>query len=150
MKLAGEYKVANVLIDFGQDVGGCGRSITRDYWRVGLEDPAQPGKCWVGVVVTGQAVATSGDYIRHAMIEGKRYSHLIDPRNGYPVDNEVRAASIIAPTCTIAGLFSTATCILGAREGARLVESHPSAAGAIITDTNKIFTLRFHEYVPKD
>lgn len=147
--MAIERGIPNVLVDFGQDVRVRGHAPDKKFWWIGLEDAFAPGKCWAGVAVTDHAVATSGDYLRSFQINGRRYGHILDPRTGYPVGNECRAVSVIAPSCTIAGLFSTTAFILGARAGVQLIESHPGAAGTITTDSTKIFTRTFHEYVPQ-
>src|SRR5450756_2092183 len=102
---------------------------------------------WTGVAVTDHAVATSGDYLRNFEINGVRYGHILDPRTGYPALNDCRAVSVIAPSCTIAGLLSTSVCILGAKEGMELIELHPGAAGAITTNYTKIYSRTFHEYL---
>jgi len=140
--------VHHVLVDFGQDVRVLGHAPEKAHWLIGLEDAALPGKCWAGVAVTNHAVATSGDYMRFFRINGRRYGHIIDPRTGYPALNDVRAASIIAPSCTIAGLLATSACILGAKEALDLIEMHPGAAGAITTETTKLYSRKFHEYIP--
>ena len=150
MNMAIERGIANVLVDFGQDVRVRGHAPEKNFWWIGLEDALNPGKCWTGAAVTNHAVATSGDYLRNFQINGKRYGHIIDPRTGYPVSNECRAVSVIAPSCTIAGLFSTTVFILGAADGLRLIETHPGAAGVITTDSTKLFTRSFHEYIPQN
>lgn len=148
MNLATARGIENVLIDFGQDVRVRGHALDKKCWLIGLDDAAAPGKCWAGVALTDHAVATSGDYLRHFIANGIRYGHIIDPRTGYPALNDVRAVSVIAPSCTIAGLLSTSICILGAREGLQLIEMHPGAAGAVLTNSTKLYSSKFHEYIP--
>jgi thiamine biosynthesis lipoprotein len=148
MNMAIQRGITNVLVDFGQDVRARGHALGKKFWWIGLEDAAQPGKCWAGVAVTDQAVATSGDYLRNFQFNGRRYGHILDPRTGYPAQNDCRAVSIIAPSCTIAGLLSTSVCILGAKEGLQLVELHPGAAGVVTTETTKLYSRKFHEYLP--
>jgi thiamine biosynthesis lipoprotein len=148
MNQAGERGIQNVLVDFGQDVRVRGHALDKEFWWIGLEDATHPGKCWAGVAVTDHAVATSGDYVRCFDVNGRRYSHIIDPRTGYPADSGCHAASVISPSCTIAGLLSTSAIILGAEEGLRLIEMHPGAAGAITTHNNKVYSRKFHEYIP--
>jgi thiamine biosynthesis lipoprotein len=148
VNLAIQRGIANVLVDFGQDVRVRGHAPDKAYWHIGLDDAMNPGKCWLGVGVTDHAVASSGDYLRNFKINGRRYGHIIDPRTGYPAWNDCRAASIIAPSCTIAGLLSTSVCILGAKEGLELVELHPGAAGAVTTETTRLYSRKFHEHIP--
>jgi len=98
--------------------------------------------------VTDHAIATSGDYFRNFTVNGVRYGHILDPRTGYPALNECRAAHVIAPSCTMAGLLSTSICVLGAKDGMELVEMHPQAAAAIATNAKKLYSRKFHEYIP--
>ena len=147
MNLAGERGIRNVLVDFGQDVRALGVAVGRDSWHIGLEDANQPGKCWAGVKITNHAVATSGDYTRSFEYQGRRYGHIVDPRTGYPVNNGCRAVSVIAPSCTIAGILTTTAMILGAKDGLHLIESHLNAEGAITTENNRVYTRKFHELI---
>jgi thiamine biosynthesis lipoprotein len=148
INMAIQRGIPNVLVDFGQDVRVRGQAPDKKFWWIGLDDAKNPGKCWAGVAVTDHAVTTSGDYIRHFRLNGRRYGHILDPRTGYPALNDCRAVSIIAPSCTIAGLLSTSVCILGAKDGLQLIELHPGAAGAITTETTKLYSRKFHEYIP--
>jgi thiamine biosynthesis lipoprotein len=148
MNMAISRGIPNVMVDFGQDVRVRGHAPDKKFWWIGLEDANHPGKCWTGVAVKDHAVATSGDYLRNFQINGRRYGHILDPRTGYPVSNECRAVSVIAPSCTIAGLFSTTAFILGAKEGIQLIETHLEAAGAITTDNTKFYSRKFYEYLP--
>ncbi|MDB6034996.1 MAG: ApbE family lipoprotein [Verrucomicrobiales bacterium] len=143
-----ERAIPNVLVDFGHDVRVQGHAPNKKFWWIGLEDSNQPGKCWTGVAVTDKAVATSGDYVRHFEINGRRYGHIIDPRTGYPVDNGCHAVSVIAPSCTMAGVLSTSALILGAEQGLRLIENTVGGAGVITTARNRLCTRKFHEYAP--
>lgn len=148
MNMALARGISNILIDFGQDVRVRGHAPDKKFWWIGLEDPHVAGKCWTGVAVTDHAVATSGDTQRFFEVNGRRYSHIIDPRTGYPADNGCRAVSIIAPSCTIAGLFSTTIFILGPKEGLHLIETHPGAAGVVTTNITQFYSNRFREYIP--
>jgi len=148
MNMAIQRGIQNVMIDFGRDVRVRGHALDKKFWWIGLEDPLADGKCWTGVAVTDHAVATSGDTQRFFEINGRRYSHIIDPRTGYPANNGCRAVSVIAPSCTIAGLLSTTVFILGEKEGLQLIETHPGAAGVITSNQTRFYTNRFHEYIP--
>jgi thiamine biosynthesis lipoprotein len=138
--------ITNLLVDFGQDVRVHGRPTNHEKWIVGLEDPLQPGKCWAAVAVNNEGVATSGDYVRHFVHDGRRFGHIVDPRTGYPVDNGLLAVSVVAPHCTFAGILSTAAFILGPREGIDIMGFCPGVEGAIITEKNRITTRGFGRY----
>lgn len=147
VQLATAHGIANVLVDFGQDLCTRGAPAGKPAWHIGLEDPCNAGKCWAGVAIKDKAVATSGDYLRHFMINGRRYGHIIDPRTGYPVDNGCRAVSVIASTCTAAGILATTAFILGPTEGLKLIGNYMGAEGCITTNNSRHETRRFHEYV---
>lgn len=146
--LARQLGLASVLVDFGADVRVAGLPPDgRPAWHVGLEDPAKPGTCWCGLAVREGGVATSGDYLRKFELNGVRYGHIVDLRTGKPVANTVRAVSVLAPSCTQAGMLSTAVFALGPEEGLRLLDATPGTAGVIITDHAKHFSRRFHEHI---
>jgi FAD:protein FMN transferase len=147
VQFASRHNIANVLVDFGQDLSMRGAPNGKPAWHIGLEDPANPGKCWAGVAIKNKAVTTSGDYLRHFFLNGRRYGHIIDPRSGYPVDNGCRAVSVIAANCTVAGILSTSAFILGPTEGLNLIGNYVDADGCITTNNSRHETRRFHEYV---
>ena len=148
MEMLIHRNVQNALVDFGQDVRVLGHAPAKQHWLIGLEDARQPGKCWTGVAVTNHAVASSGDYQRNFQSNGRRYGHILDPRTGYPAQNDVRAVSIIASNCTLAGLLATSACVLGAKEALDLVEQQTDAAGAVTTDTARLYSSKFPEFIP--
>ncbi len=149
-QLAVESGAISVLVDFGQDVRVHGPAPERKpAWHIGLEDPTQPGRCWTGVAANHQAVATSGDYLRRFVHEGKRYGHILDVRTGRPVANGCRAVSVIAPTCTLAGMLSTTAFVLGPAEGIRLLDATFQTAGCILTDSGLCASRHFYNYATK-
>jgi thiamine biosynthesis lipoprotein len=99
------------------------------------------------VAVRDRAVAGSGAYLRHFEAGGRTYGHIIDPRTGYPVDNGCRAVTVIAPTCTEAGVLSTAAFVLGPQEGLALIESHYGAEGCVWTERELMTTGGFDDYL---
>ncbi len=150
IRLLATLGVPSALVDYGADIRVLGLPTDgRPAWKIGLEDPHQPGKPWTHVIIRDGAVATSGDYIRGFSKEGRRFGHILDPRTGRPVDNGVLAASVLAPSCTQAGMLSTTLCILGPEEGRRLLAATPGVEGCILTPQGPITSARFHEHVSK-
>jgi thiamine biosynthesis lipoprotein len=138
--------IESVLVDFGADVRVHGEPPEKGAWHIGLEDPKNPGHVWIGVAVTNHAVATSGDYLRHFLHQGRRYGHILDPRSGDPVNNGILSVSVIAPHCTVAGILSTSVFVLGPKEGTDLISLCPGAEGCITTETTRFQTKGFHAY----
>ena len=147
LQMARQRGLLDVLVDFGQDVRVYGQAPGRGAWHIGLEDPKQPGRCWSCVAVTNHAVATSGDYFRAFTSNGRRYGHILDPRAGEPVVNGTLAVTVIAATCTMAGLLSTAAFVLGPREGLALVQRCRDAEVCITAENSRYQTPNFSAYV---
>jgi len=146
--LARQCGLSGALVDFGADIRVTGLPPDgRPGWHIGLEDPRAPGRVWRGLAVREAAVATSGNYFRQFEVNGVRYGHILDPRTGRPTTVDVTAVSIIAPSCTQAGLLSTSALVLGAVEGRQLIDSTPGAAGAILTLTQIFHSRHFHEHI---
>ena len=98
--------INDALINIGGNVLALGSHGKRP-WRVGIQHPRKPGALATLELRDGEAVGTSGDYQRYFEVDGKRYCHLIDPRNGHPVEG-VQAVTIITHGAR-AGLLSDAS-----------------------------------------
>lgn len=96
--------IANALINVGGNLIALGRKSGQP-WRVGIQHPRRAGVLATLTLNDGEAIGTSGDYQRYYIVDGKRYSHLIDPRTGYPVPG-VQAVTVLIPPGTGAGMLS--------------------------------------------
>jgi FAD:protein FMN transferase len=148
--LAQQHGIESVLVDFGQDVRAMGQPPKQEAWFIGLEDPGRPGQCWAGVAARDMAVASSGDYLRCFQSNGKRYGHILDPRSGYPVSNGCRSVTVLAPSCTVAGVLSTTAFIVGAQDGINLIENYQGAEGCVLAEKSRSETRRFASYVVQE
>lgn len=111
------------LIDVGGDVRCFGPpSDNKESWLVGLQDPTVEGQLLLVLKLRDMAVATSGGYRRFAEVDGKKYSHIINPVAGSSAD-ELVSVSIIARTATAADALATAVSVLGREKGLELVDS---------------------------
>jgi thiamine biosynthesis lipoprotein len=79
-------------------------------------------------------------------MDGHRYGHIVDPRTGWPADSGCDAAWVVAPSCTEAGILSTAAIVLGVEEGMGLIEGAWRAAGCLWTDRGVHCSRRMHDY----
>jgi thiamine biosynthesis lipoprotein len=108
-------------------------------WMVGVQNPDGPGT--VGALpARDEAVVTSGDYQRFLEHEGKRYSHILDPKTGWPRERSAapKSVTLVAPNTTDADAFATAVSVMGAAKGMALVESHKEIEAVIITRDGEI------------
>lgn len=114
----------NYLVEIGGEIYAAGLRPDGHRWRVGINRPQKQAafdEVYRVVSIFNQAFATSGDYRNFFEIDGVRYSHVIDPRTGYPVSNGVVSVSIIADNCTLADGLATAIMVMGVEKGIRLV-----------------------------
>jgi FAD:protein FMN transferase len=146
--IARDHGVADALIDFGRDLRALGTPPGRPAWHIGLEDPQRPGTPWASVALKGgRGIASSGDYVRSFVIEGRRYGHIIDPRTGWPVAHGCTQATVIAGTCLQAGVLSTAAFVLGVPQGVDWIKSFPEAEGSLLTPQARAQTRGFFLHV---
>jgi thiamine biosynthesis lipoprotein len=147
LEMGRDWGFRDLIVDFGHDLRVSGEPPEKGAWRIGLEDPFDPGRCWAGVALRDRAVCSSGDYLRKFELNGRRYGHILDPRTGYPVDNGCRSATAIAPTCTAAGILATTAFILGAEKGLELLNTTYQAEGCICTEQGTFQSRRFDAYL---
>lgn len=109
-----ELGVANAIVNAGGGLGVIGRHGDRP-WRVGIRHPLGPGVLASLEVHDGEHVHTSGNYERFREWEGRRYSHVIDPRTGWPVE-EVVSATVVHEDGALADAFTKPLLVGGTRE----------------------------------
>ncbi len=102
-----------MLVNFGGDLRVSFLRANGAGWRVALDTPdGREGNEGVFELCHG-ALTTSGDARRFLLKGRKRYSHILDPRSGYPVDSPPRSVTVAAATCMEAGILSTLAMLRG-------------------------------------
>lgn len=120
-----ENKIDSALIDVGGDIYCLGTN-RGEPWRVGVRDPGVVADILEQELLVDEAVTTSGNYEQFFDFNGKRYSHLIDPRTGYPVQNSVVSVTVVTKNCVSADGLATAFFVLGEEGVARFIAMRPS------------------------
>ena len=127
------------MVDIGGEIRCFGSPPAgQNIWRIGLQDPAvakdamNTGKPLLILRLTDAAVATSGDYRRFVTIGGKRYSHIVDPKNGHSSES-LASVTVICPSATDADALSTAVTVMGKEKGLALIEQMPGVEAILIT-----------------
>ena len=105
-------------------------------WRIAVQALEQPDKSAGYVELHNASISTSGDTERYLLIDGTRYSHIIDPRTGLGLTHRI-GATVIATDGTTADWMSKPLSVLGPEEGLRLIESTPGAAARVVTIEGK-------------
>lgn len=134
--LANELRAQGIkqaLVNVGGNLFALGGSTFFSPWRIGIRHPRDAGKVIAAIEVRNAGVSTSGDYERYFVYQGRRYSHLIDPKSGYP-RHDLISVTVIAPTGMEADALSTAAFVLGPRTGLELLERLPGVEGVLIDD----------------
>lgn len=126
-----DHGIANAVVDCGGDMRCIGRRSKPDRWRVAVRHPRQKGSTFLQLELEDAAIDTSGDYERFFTVEGRRYSHIIDPRTGYPVGDDIVSASVIAADSVTADALATAICVLGL-EGSRSARSADGISAVVV------------------
>ena len=114
-----QHEVSNAIVNAGGDLRAIGRKGDQP-WRIGIRDPRGPGILASIEVQGDESVFTSGDYERFFMYQGKRYHHIIDPRNGYPPDGAM-SATVIYSGGGVGGGASTALMVAGPKDWLKVV-----------------------------
>ena len=125
----------NYLVEIGGEVYASGKRPDGGKWRVGINQPVKTAAfdaVYRALELEDQAMATSGDYRNFEIIGGQAYSHIIDPRNGYPVNHGVVSTSVVAPNCTLADGLATAMMVMGPEKGIALLNRLDAVEGLII------------------
>lgn len=100
-------------------------------WKIGVRDPR--GQALMGgLELKDIAVASSGDYEQYVFSNGKRYSHIVDPLTGYPVDTDVASVTVVAKSAMLADAVGTCIFLLGKDEGTRIFKNFEGVEKIIV------------------
>jgi thiamine biosynthesis lipoprotein len=121
VRLLRSLGIESGVVSAGGDLFAFGRREDGTPWRVGIADPRDEERSFATLLVSEQAVATSGDYESFFELDGQRYSHILDPHTGWPVQ-EVRSATVICADAELADALATAISVMGIEQGLRLID----------------------------
>ncbi len=127
------------LVEIGGEIFAAGRREGHTPWRIGINRPrvdAAFDAVYAIITLGNQGFATSGDYRNFFEVDGTRYSHVIDPRTGFPVSNGVVSVSIISPNCTMADGIATAVMVMGVKDGLEMIDRLDGVEGLIVVEQN--------------
>ena len=109
--------IENYLVEIGGEIRAKGRRPDGSPWAVAVEAPRLDARQTQAVLrLDGGSLATSGDYRNYFERDGRRFSHLIDPRTGRPIEHRLASVSVLHPSCMTADAWATALMILGPEE----------------------------------
>lgn len=129
-KILKQAGIKTGLIDCGGDIIGFGNRK----WRIGVKNPRGEGLVRT-FFIQNQAIATSGDYEKFFIVNGKRYHHILNPKTGYPAFG-LCSVTVIAPDAVTADAYSTTIFVLGIKDGLALVEKEPGVEAFMLAEAN--------------
>lgn len=138
-ELLKEDGVTSALLDIGGNIQAVGSRPDGSAWRIGLRSPFEEGQ--IGVLeISDRAVVTSGNYERYFVGEdGREYGHIIDPKTGYPADNEMASVTIIAEEGKTADALSTSMFVKGLSGAEEYWRAHQDFDMILITEDGQVY-----------
>lgn len=131
--------VKSGIVNAAGDLTTWGNQPSRKPWTISIADPENKHEAFSSLSISGLAVATSGSYEKYVIIDGKKYSHTIDPKTGFPVSG-IKSVTIICPNAELADAMATPITVLGVDAGLSLINQMQQIACIIIDDSNTIYT----------
>jgi thiamine biosynthesis lipoprotein len=125
------------IINGSGDMSTWGKQPNGKDWNIGITNPFETDKLIAVVPINNGAVTTSGSYEKFVVLNGKRYSHIINPATGYPAIG-LCSVTVFGPNAETANGLSTSLMVLGKKAGLELLNKYPDYCCLMITDQGKI------------
>ncbi|MFH1772060.1 MAG: FAD:protein FMN transferase [Candidatus Omnitrophota bacterium] len=138
-----EHGIESALINAGGDIYCLGTN-GNNFWRVGIKNPEELLGLLETQELANEAIATSGNYEQFFELEGRRYSHIIDPVSGYPVENSCVSVTVVNKNCSSADALATAFFVMGKDAVRKTISRTPSTMKVfVLTDEKEGKRLHF-------
>ena len=114
------------------NIGGNIRTIGKRKWKIGIRNPDNGNNIIKILSLKNQSVSTSGNYEQYFIYKGKRYTHILNPKNGYPVDTDYKSVTIVSDNATDSDALSTIVFLLGQKKGYEFLKKYFPKAELLI------------------
>jgi thiamine biosynthesis lipoprotein len=138
-KLLLSKDVTSGIINASGDINTWGKQPNGSDWKVAITNPLNKNKVFALLPITNGAVVTSGNYEKYVNFNGKRYTHIIDPRTGYP-SSGIISVTVFAPKAELADALATSVFVMGKETGLDRINQLPKIECIIIDDKGNITT----------
>ncbi len=146
-KFLDDNGIVNYLVEVGGEVRTRGRKNDDALWKVAIEKPVVGKRQGLRILhLQDQAIATSGNYRNFFSEDGQRYSHSIDPRTGYPVQNGVASVTVVAGSAVTADALSTALMIAGPDSAMDIADRHQLAMHMIFRHGRQLHEIQSRSF----
>lgn len=126
------------IVNAAGDLTTWGFQENGEAWTIGIADPNKKESLFSTFKITNTSVATSGNYEKFVLIDGKKYSHTIDPKTGFPISG-IKSVTIIAENAEIADALATPVTVMGIKVGLNFINQLPNIGCIIIDDFDKVY-----------
>ena len=133
----------NYMVEIGGEIMVSGLNNFNSKWTISVSEPEYiAAELYAAIHITDAAVATSGSYNNYFTVENIDYSHIIDPKTGYPIQHDLVSATIVASDCAMADAIATAVMVKGFDEGLRWINNLSNVECLLVkkTDTGEYLT----------
>ena len=122
--------IKNFMIEIGGEVVTEGLNDKGEAWRIGINKPDDDStstntELQDVILLSGKAIATSGNYRNFYISEGRKIAHTINPKTGYPAQQDILSSTVMAPSCAEADAFATAFMVLGLEKAKQVLQKQP-------------------------
>lgn len=133
--------VQSGIVNASGDLVAWGKQANKEPWTIGIAHPDNARSAFSWLNISGLAIATSGNYEKYILIDGKKYSHTINPKTGLPVTG-IKSVTIISPYAEIADAMATPVMVMGVKAGIHLINQIDHLGCIIVDDNNNIYTTK--------
>ena len=138
-KILQQNGIESGIVNAAGDLTAWGYQENGEAWTIGIADPNKKESVFSTFNITNTSVATSGNYEKYVLIDGKKYSHTIDPKTGYPISG-IKSVTIIAENAEIADALATPVTVMGIEVGLNFINQIPNVGCIIIDDYDKTYS----------
>lgn len=138
-KILQQNGIESGIVNAAGDLTAWGYQENGEAWTIGIADPNKKESVFSTFNITNTSVATSGNYEKFVLIDGKKYSHTIDPKTGYPISG-IKSVTIIAENAEIADALATPVTVMGIEVGLNFINQIPNIGCIIIDDYDKTYS----------
>ncbi|MCA6973244.1 FAD:protein FMN transferase [Pectobacterium carotovorum] len=145
-----QHAIQDALINLGGNVLAIGSALTDEQglWSVGLQKPFADRDSLLGIIkVKNKSVVTSGVYERFFTVDDHIYHHILDPRTGYPLDNELHSVTVISNDSLDGDIYTTLLYGMGVNAGIEFLQDQPDIEAIFVTKNREIIFSSQRHYV---
>ncbi|MCP5061374.1 MAG: FAD:protein FMN transferase [Ignavibacteriae bacterium] len=138
-KIMKELGIANGVVNASGDLNTWGNQEDGKEWGIAITDPNNKEKNTAWLNISSKSVVTSGNYEKFAVINGKNYTHIINPKTGMPI-SETKSVTIISNDAEFGDALSTSVFILGEHDGIDLINTLKNVECILVNSQNELIT----------